>query len=94
MLAIIKVIPNMGLLITPNENIDPKKFKLRGFNAEIPTNTFKSPPANNPSSQSIKVSTKVSPIEIRELKIYENSRKKRLIIRLDNKPIPKNKNTR
>ena len=66
MLAIIKVIPKIGSLITPNVNTDPKKFRFKGFNAAIPTNTFKSPPANKPSSQSIKVITKVIATDIIE----------------------------
>jgi len=66
---IIKVIPKIGCLITPKESIELKKFKFNGFNAETPTNTFRSPPANKPSSQSINVITKVIPIEINEFRI-------------------------
>ena len=90
----IKVIPKIGCLITPNVKTDPKRFRFNGFNAEIPTNTFKSPPANNPSSQSINVITKVIAIEIIEFNIYEKFQTHKLTVMLDTKPIPKNKKTR
>jgi len=79
MLAIINDIPNIGVEITLKLRVEPKKFRLIGFNAEIETKTLRSPPAKSPSSQKIKQTTKVIAIEIKELKMKEKFHINKLI---------------